>query len=113
MIILVEWQVFRAILPLGVKFESFERLNYGREIGSPTVLLLSESGYAPANPPEWLLNLSPSLYVLSVAGDDPNGLPNSELVDLLSEKTVLRTDRNGWIDISTDGEQIWVEVERK
>lgn len=113
MIILVEWQVFRAILPLGVKFESFERLNYGREIGSPTVLLLSESGYAPANPPEWLLNLSPSLYVLSVAGDDPNGLPDSELVDLLSEKTVLRTDRNGRIDISTDGEQIWVEVERK
>ena len=26
--------------------------------------------------------------------------------------TLLRTDRNGWIQLSTDGEQLWVEVER-
>jgi hypothetical protein len=26
--------------------------------------------------------------------------------------TLLRTDRNGWIELSTDGEQMWVEVER-
>jgi hypothetical protein len=26
---------------------------------------------------------------------------------------VLRTDRNGWIELSTDGEQMWVEVERR
>jgi predicted membrane metal-binding protein len=25
----------------------------------------------------------------------------------------LRTDRNGWIELSTDGEQMWVEVERR
>ena len=113
MVLLVEWKTFRAILPLGVKFESFERLEYGREIGSPTVLLLAESGYAPANPPEWLDNLSPNLYILSVAGDDPNGLPAPETIELLRDQTVLRTDRNGWIEISTDGDQIWVEVERK
>jgi uncharacterized protein YraI len=26
--------------------------------------------------------------------------------------TLLCTDRNGWIEVSTDGEQMWVEVER-
>jgi beta-lactamase superfamily II metal-dependent hydrolase len=26
--------------------------------------------------------------------------------------TVLRTDLNGWIEIKTDGEKMWVEVER-
>ena len=26
---------------------------------------------------------------------------------------LLRTDRKGWIELSTDGEQLWVEVERK
>jgi hypothetical protein len=26
--------------------------------------------------------------------------------------TLLRTDRNGWIQISTDGERMWVEAER-
>jgi hypothetical protein len=25
----------------------------------------------------------------------------------------LRTDRNGWIEIATNGEQMWVNVERK
>jgi hypothetical protein len=27
--------------------------------------------------------------------------------------TLLRTDQNGWIELSTDGERMWVEVERK
>ena len=27
--------------------------------------------------------------------------------------TLLRTDQNGWIELATDGEQLWVEVERK
>jgi len=26
--------------------------------------------------------------------------------------TLLRTDRDGWIELITDGEQMWVEVER-
>jgi hypothetical protein len=26
---------------------------------------------------------------------------------------LLRTDLNGWIEISTDGSQMWVNVERK
>jgi hypothetical protein len=26
--------------------------------------------------------------------------------------TLLTTDRNGWIEITTGGEQMWVEVER-
>jgi hypothetical protein len=28
-------------------------------------------------------------------------------------RNLLRTDQNGWIDLSTDGKQMWVEVERK
>jgi hypothetical protein len=26
---------------------------------------------------------------------------------------LLRTDRDGWIELATDGEQMWVQVERK
>jgi competence protein ComEC len=113
LVLLVEWKTFRVVLPVGIKFEAFERLKYGREIGPVTALLLSESGYEPANPPEWFFNLAPNLYILSVAGDDPNGLPPLETLDLLRDQTILRTDRNGWIQLSTDGDQLWVEVERK
>jgi len=113
MVLLVEWKTFRALLPIGVKFETYERLKNGREIGPVSALLLAESGYAPANPPEWLVNLSPAMFILPVAGDDLDGLPSLALVDLLRDQTVLRTDRNGWIRLSTDGDQLWVEVERK
>jgi competence protein ComEC len=113
LILLVEWKTFRAILPVGVDFDAFQALNYGREIGPVTALLVSESGYTPANPPAWFLNLSPQIFILSVAGNDANGLPEPDLLALLEDQTVLRTDHNGWIKLSTNGDQLWVEVERK
>ena len=33
--------------------------------------------------------------------------------DPLQGYTVLGTDRNGWIELNMDREQIWVEVEKK
>ncbi len=113
MVLLVEWNIFRVVLPIGVNFETFERLENGRNIGPVTALLLSESGYAQANPPEWLFNLSPQIYMLSVAGDDSFGMPSPQTLTLLQNQTLLRTDKNGWIRLSTDGEQLWAEVERK
>jgi hypothetical protein len=29
----------------------------------------------------------------------------------VQEYNLLRTDRDGWIEIRTDGQQMWVEVE--
>jgi competence protein ComEC len=113
MVLLIEWDIFRVVLPIGVNFETFERLENGRNIGPVTALLLSESGYAQANPPEWLFNLAPQMYILSVGGDDSFGMPPRETIDLLRDYTLLRTDQNGWIRLSTDGEQLWVEVERR
>lgn len=113
MVLLVEWDIFRVVLPIGVNFETFERLENGRNIGPVTALLLAESGYAQANPPEWLFNLAPQMYIISVGGDDSFGLPPRETLDLLRDQNILRTDRNGWIRLSTNGEQLWVEVERK
>jgi len=35
------------------------------------------------------------------------------VLDSLTGITLLRTDRNGWITVSTDGVGMWVEVEKK
>jgi len=75
--------------------------------------LLGDSGYAPSNPPEWIDKLQPRVVLLSVSAADKEGLPSPETLELLQGYTVLRTDRNGWIELSTDGEQMWVNVERK
>jgi hypothetical protein len=34
------------------------------------------------------------------------------VLEAVRGRTLLRTDRNGWIDLSKDWEQMWVEVER-
>jgi hypothetical protein len=35
------------------------------------------------------------------------------VLDELAGTTLLRTDRNGWIKVSTDGTRMWVDVEKK
>jgi beta-lactamase superfamily II metal-dependent hydrolase len=40
-------------------------------------------------------------------------LPSPETLEVLEGYNLLRTDQNGWIEINTDGRQMWVEVERK
>jgi competence protein ComEC len=112
-ILLVEWNRFRAMLPIGVNFENLEELQNGKRIGQVSALLLAESGYAPVNPPEWIRDLNPQVIVLSVAAGDKLGLPDQEVLDAVKDYSLLRTDRNGWIHISTNGKEMWVEVEKK
>jgi competence protein ComEC len=109
----IEWNKFQALLPLGINADTFTALENGRAVGQVNLLLLADQGYLPANPPEWIRNLSPQALVLSVAADDTNGLPDPALIESLEGYNILRTDVNGWIKISTDGEQMWFEVERK
>ena len=111
-ILLLEWGDFRALLPLGADEDDYANLRMGRDVGSVSVLLLAENGYAPLNPPAWINNLNPQLVLLSVAADDSSGRPDIEVLDALGGYSLLRTDRHGWIHLSTDGQQFWVEIEQ-
>ena len=111
--LLIEWNGFRALLPIGENFDTLDQLEYGNAIGPVTVLSLAQSGYAPLSPVDWIDNLNPQLTVLSVAADDKDGLPSQETLDALAEHALLRTYRNGWIEITTDGRDMWVQVEKK
>ena len=108
-VILIEWDSFRALLPIGMDFDSLES---SKKIGALSVLLLPESGYAPLNPPEWIAALDPQLAILSVAADDRDGLPPDSTLRTLEGYELLRTDLNGWLHITTDGTQMWVEKEK-
>jgi beta-lactamase superfamily II metal-dependent hydrolase len=76
-------------------------------------LLLTESGYAPANPPEWIDKLHPLMVLLKIAPDDREGLPSPETLEALRGYNLLRMDQNGWIQLTTDGEHMWVQAERR
>jgi competence protein ComEC len=111
-VLLVEWQGFRALLPVGMNLDSMTELENGKKIGTVTILSLADSGFAPLSPPEWINSLRPRLAILSVAAGDPDGLPAQSVLDELIGTTLLRTDQNGWIEVSTDGAGMRMKVEK-
>ena len=90
-----------------------ESWEYGRQISPVTALLLAENGYAALNPPEWLQTLQPQLVLLSVSPFAGTGLPSHETLQAVREFPLLRTDKNGWIELATEGEKMWVELENE
>jgi competence protein ComEC len=110
---LLEWGEFSALLPIGLDFETMEALQDDRHLTQVTALLLADSGYAPVNTPGWVARWNPTVALLSVGAGDWRGLPDPQTLEAVQNYNLLRTDRNGWIHLSTDGKQLWVEVERK
>jgi len=107
--LLIEYKNFRAWLPIAV---DVNLSSAPPSIGKVDVALLADSGYLPANPPEEIFNLNPQLIVLSVGAGDAEGLPDPVLLQALEGYSLLRTDRNGWVAITTDGETMRVESAR-
>jgi competence protein ComEC len=112
-ILLLEWQDFRALLPLGAGFDDLVALRNGKDVGRVFALLLAGNGKAALNPPAWIDNLSPQMILLSAAAQDETGMPSQDTLDALQGYTLLRTDLNGWVELSTDGKQVWVEAARR
>ncbi len=112
-VLLLAWENFHALLPLGLDFEAMEALNADPGLCHIEVLLLADCGYAASNPPEWIARLRPQLALLSVAAGDREGRPDPETLEALAGYTLLRTDLHGWIEVSTDGERMWVEAARQ
>jgi competence protein ComEC len=112
-VLLVTWGEFRALLPVGLNYDSLEELDYGEKVGPVDVLLLADSGYAPLNRGDWIGNLQPQVFILSVAADDEFGLPDESVLQLTAGRTLLLTDRDGWIEIVTDGRTFDVEAGQK
>ncbi len=111
-VLLLEWGNFHALLPVGLDFDSMAALIKDHNLGPVTALLLVDGGYAPLNPPEWIERWGPQVALLSVAAGDAQGRPDPQVLEALEGRTLLRTDRNGWIELSTDGEKLWVEAEK-
>lgn len=110
--LLVEFKRFRALFPFGITGEVREDLRMGQDLGEVTLLLLADNGYQSSNPSSWISNLNPQIILLSVGIKDSQGLPDRGLMDRLAGYSLLRTDQHGTIQITTDGQQMWVQVDR-
>lgn len=110
---LVQWDRFNLLLPIGMDFDAMESLQNDDTLSSATALLLADNGYHPVNTQEWIERWNPVVTILSVGSDDWRGLPDPETLGAVQGYNLLRTDINGWIDLSTDGEELWIKVERR
>lgn len=107
-VLLLVWEDFRAVLPLGMDFDMLDALDAGWSLGPVDLLLLADNGYLPLNPAEWLDSLDPTLIWLS-AGE---AAPSVELLNRFTGSSLLRTDVDGWLRLATDGHHMWLESER-
>jgi len=77
---------------------------------------VAHHGSKTSTSPQFLAVVDPQIAVISVGADNPFGHPGREvverLVDRLGEDKVYRTDTNGTIEFITDGERLWVNIER-
>ena len=79
-----------------------------------TVLRVGRHGDAKAASPELLDALSPSVAIISVGASTRGSAPDDATLARLADSgaTVYRTDENGTIRLTSDGEQLWIQTER-
>jgi len=77
-----------------------------------TVFQVPHHGSNSSSTPELLRDVQPFMAIVSVGENNRFGHPAPEVLERLPAKLVYRTDRNGDITISTDGNKLWVEVQR-
>ncbi len=103
----------RVLLAPGADPDLMQELAGSKSIEPVTTVLLADGGNTAVNPPEWLNQLQPRLAMISLDAGNRRGLPSPEVLEALQGTTLLRTDLNGWIELTSDGERMWVEVERR
>ncbi|MFC2064636.1 ComEC/Rec2 family competence protein [Chloroflexota bacterium] len=111
MVLLVSWNDFIALLPIEMSFEDLSILSQDPNLTEISVFLIPAAGYLPLNPPEWINRLAPNLAILAGTETDLNRTLEKEILTTFKPYTLLSTDQTGWIKISTDGVQLWVETE--
>jgi competence protein ComEC len=116
MVLRLEFGGVSFLLTGDIGWEAEWELVRGRATLESDVLKVAHHGSATATTPEFLAVVSPALAVISVGADNDFGLPREEVLARLAEQTgiqnVYRTDEQGTIEFTTDGEKLWVKKEK-
>ncbi|HUS82705.1 MAG TPA: MBL fold metallo-hydrolase, partial [Dehalococcoidia bacterium] len=77
-----------------------------------TVLKVAHHGSAYSSSAEFLDAVRPIVSVISAGADNDFGHPAKSTLERLGDTIVYRTDQQGDVTFSTDGERLWVGPER-
>jgi competence protein ComEC len=96
---------------IGAEAEAYLVSNHADLLHAP-VLKVAHHGSAGSTSSAFLAAVQPLTAVISVGEGNTYGQPAPETLDRLAPRPVFRTDRQGDVEISTDGRRLWVKRER-
>jgi competence protein ComEC len=96
---------------IGAEGEASLMSNHADLLHAP-VLKVAHHGSAGSTSAAFLAVVEPLTAVISVGADNRYGQPAPETLGRLDGRPVFRTDLHGDVQISTDGERLWVKVGR-
>ncbi len=113
----LSWQEVSFLLTADIRQEAEFELVRQRANLTSTVLKAAHHGSKTSTTPQFLAAVDPEIAVISVGADNPFGHPSPEVVDRLEqelgEERVYLTSQDGTIEFITDGERLWVRVEKR
>lgn len=101
------WENFSALIPAGKVEGAWLKLP-----GAPDVILLPDDIAVAGLPLSKINAWAPSVILMPLKDSDLPIQGEHDLITLLEGYPLLNTLDNGWVKISTDGNQLWVEAER-
>jgi competence protein ComEC len=75
-------------------------------------LKAAHHGSKTSTSPEFLALADPLVVVIQVGAGNAFGHPSQEVLARLADRRVLRTDQSGTIEITSNGVQLWVTMEK-
>lgn len=82
------------------------------EVPRALVVKVPHHGSRSSSRPAFVARASPRLALISAGARNPFGHPHAEVVERYRRAgaLVLRTDRDGTVDVATDGRRVWVRT---
>ncbi|MDO8491787.1 MAG: DNA internalization-related competence protein ComEC/Rec2 [Dehalococcoidia bacterium] len=94
-----------------IRFEAERDIAYQGEALSSTVLKVAHHGSVTSTSGDFLDQVRPQVAVVSVGAGNPFGHPSDEVLVKLRNVQVYRTDMQGTIEMTTDGERLLVKTD--
>jgi len=112
-VLLLNFDDFDAFLTGDISADIEKLLAWRNKLKKVEVLKIAHHGSKTSTSPEILETTEPKLAIISV-GENSFGHPADEVLERLKSYQIktLRTDRNGIVEVITDGEKWWIEKEK-
>ncbi len=115
LVLRLRWGEAEVLLTGDIGAEAEKLLLRSNQDLSADLLKVAHHGSGGSSRSEFLAAVAPAYVVISVGEDNRFGHPDEGVLERLAalgDVVVLRTDTEGTIEFTTDGEQVWVHTER-